>query len=35
MIDIESLIPHREPIKIITEVIELNDNAWHRLSCGQ
>ncbi len=27
MIDIESLIPHREPIKIITEVIELKDNS--------
>jgi len=27
MIDIESLIPHREPIKIITEIIELEDNA--------
>jgi len=27
MIDIESLIPHREPIKIITEVIELKDDA--------
>ena len=27
MIDIESLIPHREPIKIITEVIELEDHA--------
>jgi len=27
MIDIESLIPHREPLKIITEVIELEDNA--------
>lgn len=26
MIDIESLIPHREPIKIITEVIELKDD---------
>jgi predicted hotdog family 3-hydroxylacyl-ACP dehydratase len=26
MIDIESFIPHREPIKIITEIIELNDN---------
>jgi predicted hotdog family 3-hydroxylacyl-ACP dehydratase len=26
MIDIESLIPHREPMKIITEVIELGDN---------
>lgn len=27
MIDIESLIPHREPIRIITDVIELEDNA--------
>jgi predicted hotdog family 3-hydroxylacyl-ACP dehydratase len=27
MIDIEKLIPHREPIKIITEVIEMNDEA--------
>lgn len=27
MIDIESLIPHREPIKIMTEVIELQENA--------
>lgn len=27
MIDIESLIPHREPIKIITEVVELNDDS--------
>jgi predicted hotdog family 3-hydroxylacyl-ACP dehydratase len=27
MIDIESLIPHREPIKIITEVIELKDDS--------
>ena len=27
MIDIESLIPHREPIKIITEILELNDNS--------
>jgi predicted hotdog family 3-hydroxylacyl-ACP dehydratase len=27
MIDIESLIPHREPIKIITDVIELKDNS--------
>jgi len=27
MIDIESLIPHREPIKIITEIIELEDHA--------
>ncbi len=26
MIDIESLIPHREPIKIISEIIELSDN---------
>ena len=26
MIDIEMLIPHREPIKIITEAIELADN---------
>lgn len=26
MVDIESLIPHREPIKIITEVIELCDD---------
>lgn len=26
MIDIESLIPHREPIKIITEVIEITDD---------
>jgi predicted hotdog family 3-hydroxylacyl-ACP dehydratase len=26
MINIESLIPHREPIKIITEVIELKDD---------
>ncbi len=26
MIDIESLIPHREPIKIMTEIIELSDN---------
>ncbi len=26
MVDIESLIPHREPIKIITEVIELQDD---------
>lgn len=26
MIDIESLIPHREPIKIITEIVELGDN---------
>ena len=26
MIDIESLIPHREPIRIITDVIELKDN---------
>lgn len=25
MIDIESLIPHREPIKVITEVIEITD----------
>lgn len=27
MIDIESLIPHREPIKIITEVVHLEDDA--------
>jgi predicted hotdog family 3-hydroxylacyl-ACP dehydratase len=27
MIDIEALIPHREPIKIITEVIDLQDNS--------
>ncbi len=27
MIDIESLIPHREPLKIITEILELEDNA--------
>lgn len=27
MIDIDSLIPHREPLKIITDVIELEDNA--------
>ena len=27
MIDIESLIPHREPIKLITDVIELEDNS--------
>jgi predicted hotdog family 3-hydroxylacyl-ACP dehydratase len=27
MIDIESLIPHREPIRIITDVIELKDNS--------
>lgn len=27
MIDIESLIPHREPIRIITEVIELTDDS--------
>jgi predicted hotdog family 3-hydroxylacyl-ACP dehydratase len=27
MIDIESLIPHREPIKIMTEVIELKDDS--------
>lgn len=26
MVDIESLIPHREPIKIITEIIELRDD---------
>ncbi len=26
MIDIESLIPHREPIKIMTEIIALSDN---------
>lgn len=26
MIDIEALIPHREPIKVITEVIEIEDN---------
>lgn len=26
MIDIESLIPHREPIKIITDVIDLHDD---------
>lgn len=26
MIDIESLIPHREPIKIMTEILELSDN---------
>lgn len=26
MIDIESLIPHREPIKLITEAIELEDD---------
>lgn len=26
MIDIESLIPHRDPIKIITDVIELDDD---------
>ncbi|MHB8136885.1 MAG: hypothetical protein ACYDGO_00680 [Smithellaceae bacterium] len=25
IIDIESLIPHREPIKVITEVIEITD----------
>src|SRR5512145_2169290 len=27
MMDIELLIPHREPIKIITDVIELEDHA--------
>lgn len=27
MIDIESLIPHREPIRIITDIIELKDNS--------
>jgi len=27
MIDIESLIPHREPIKIITDVIDLQDDS--------
>lgn len=27
MIDIEALIPHREPIKVITEVIELHENS--------
>jgi predicted hotdog family 3-hydroxylacyl-ACP dehydratase len=27
MIDVESLIPHREPIKIITDVVELKDNS--------
>jgi predicted hotdog family 3-hydroxylacyl-ACP dehydratase len=27
MIDIESVIPHREPIKIITQAIELQDDA--------
>lgn len=27
MIDIESMIPHREPIRIITDVIELADNS--------
>ncbi|PKN17788.1 MAG: hypothetical protein CVU71_15280 [Deltaproteobacteria bacterium HGW-Deltaproteobacteria-6] len=26
MVDIESLIPHREPMKIITEAVELKDN---------
>ncbi len=27
MIDIEALIPHREPIKVITEVVELHENS--------
>ena len=27
MIDIEALIPHREPIKIISEVIDLQENS--------
>jgi predicted hotdog family 3-hydroxylacyl-ACP dehydratase len=27
MIDIEALIPHREPIKVITEIIEVHENA--------
>lgn len=27
MIDIEKLIPHRAPIRIITEVIEMNDDS--------
>jgi len=27
MIDIESMIPHREPIKIMTDVIEMQENA--------
>ena len=27
MIDIESMIPHREPIKIMTDVIEMHENA--------
>lgn len=27
MIDIESLIPHREPIRIITDVVELKDDS--------
>jgi len=27
MIDIEALIPHREPIKVITDVVELHDNS--------
>lgn len=27
MLDIESLIPHREPIKLITEIIALNDDS--------
>ena len=27
MVDIESLIPHREPIKIITEMLEIRDDS--------
>lgn len=27
MMDIEALIPHREPIKVITEILELDDDS--------
>ena len=27
MIDIEALIPHRKPIRVITEIVEVNENA--------